>query len=289
LVIVGKTLLVAVIIRAFRHPWPEAIATAVCLAQIGEFSFIVAQQVFLRPGHSVEDRWLFDLAVSVSIVSLLLTPYMVRLAPTIGRAFTPRRHRSTHHSTHHAEAIPHPGPGVLVVGYGVAGQQLVEPLLRHQVALTVIDFQQANVQVARDRGFTAVMGDARNRELLEHLHIRDALAVVVALPDHHTVIAVIHQVRSLAPGIPIIARARYHRYAAEIVAAGATVVVDEEQQIGRRLGLEARRLLRHNDDQPQRQDTDNEEANTRSWTRPPIHLATPVQPNPITPPTDPPT
>lgn len=287
LVIGGKTLLVAVIIRAFRHPWPEAIATAVCLAQIGEFSFIVAQQVFMREDRTAQDVWLFNLAVSVSIVSLLLTPYLVRMAPVLGRLFTPRGHRSHHQ---HPDADPaHAGPGVLVVGYGVAGQQLVEPLIRHDVPLTVIDFQQANIQVARDRGFNAVMGDARNRELLEHLHIGHALAVVVALPDHLTVITVIHQVRALAPGIPVVARARYHRYVDEIIAAGATVVVDEEQQIGRRLGLEARRLLRHNDDTMQRGDVDHEEAHTRSWTRPPIHLATPVQPSPITPPTEPPT
>lgn len=273
LVIGGKIVLVTAIIRAFRHPWPEAVATAVCLAQIGEFSFIVAQQVFQRPGASELDHWLFNLAVSVSIVSLLLTPYLVRLAPILGRLFTPRggKHQTAEHQT--GAGTAHSGPGVLVVGYGVAGQQLVEPLIRHQVPLTIVDFQQANVQLARYRGFAATVGDARNRELLEHLHISNALAVVVALPDHLTVIAVIHQVRSLAPGIPIIARARYHRYADEIIAAGASVVVDEEQQIGRRLGLEARRLLRHAEGQPQRQDTDNEEAHTKSWTSPPMLVA----------------
>ncbi len=273
LVVGGKIVLVTGIIRAFRHPWPEAVTTAVCLAQIGEFSFIVAQQVFLHT-NTVQDRWLFDLSVSVSIVSLLMTPYLVRLAPALGRLFVARGGPSHAHQGEPADAI-HPGPGVLVVGYGVAGQQLVEPLLRHHVHLTVIDFQHANVQVARDRGFTAVVGDARNRDLLEHLQITRALAVVVALPDHETVVAVIHQVRALAPGIPIIARARYHRYAGEIIAAGASVVVDEEQQIGRRLGLETRRLLRQEAGLPQRQDTDHEEANTRSWTSPPLLNARP--------------
>ena len=229
---------------------------------------------------------MFDLAVSVSILSLLLTPYLVRMAPALGRWFVAHGHQQHHH--HHTDADPaHAGPGVLVVGFGVAGQQLVEPLIRHGVPLTVVDFQQGNVQTARDRGFNAVMGDARNRELLEHLHIGHALAVVVALPDHLTVITVIHQVRALAPGIPVIARARYHRYVDEIIAAGATVVVDEEQQIGRRLGLEARRLLRHNDGTMQRGDVDHEEAHTRSWTRPPVHPGTPAEPSPTTPPMKP--
>jgi monovalent cation:H+ antiporter-2, CPA2 family len=277
LVVGGKIVLVTAIIRSFRHPWPEAVTTAVCLAQIGEFSFIVAQQVFLHSG-TVQDRWLFDLSVSVSIVSLLMTPYLVRLAPTLGRLFVTKgehRRKALTENHHHSN---HVGPGVIVVGYGVAGQQLVEPLLRHHVHLTIIDFQIANVQVARDRGFSAIVGDARNRELLEHLHITKAQAVVVALPDHETVVAVIHQVRALAPGVPIIARARYHRYAGEIIAAGASMVVDEEQQIGRRLGLEARRLLRHDAGLPQRQDTDGEESHTKSWAHPPLLTAKPLIP-----------
>ena len=278
-VVGGKIALVTAIIRAFRHPWPEAVTTAVCLAQIGEFSFIVAQQVFLHSG-TAQDRWLFDLSVSVSIVSLLMTPYLVRFAPTLGRLFvTKEGDRSkapneTAHGTAHGTA--HSGPGVIVVGYGVAGQQLVEPLLRHHVHLTIVDFQIANVQAARDRGFSAMVGDARNRELLEHLYITKAQAVVVALPDHETVVAVIHQVRALAPGVPIIARARYHRYAGEIIAAGASMVVDEEQQIGRRLGLETRRLLRHDAGLSQRQDTDGEESHTKSWAHPPVLTAQPI-------------
>ena len=243
----GKIILVALIVRAFRHPWPEAVATAVCLGQFGEFSFIIAGQVFLHTGN-VQDRWLFDLFVSVSIVSLLLTPYLVRVAPKLGGLFTTRGTVQRDPTGKLISQPPHEGPGIVVVGYGLAGQTLVEPLLRQHHRITVIDFQAANAQLARNRGLTAVIGDARNRDLLDHLRVRDAVAVVVASPDHQTVTAVIHQIRSLAPGLPIVARARYHRFAHEIVAAGASVVVDEEQQIGHRLGMATRHLLRRNAD-----------------------------------------
>lgn len=240
----GKIVLVALIVRAFRHPWPEAVATAVCLGQFGEFSFIIAGQVFLHTGN-VQDRWLFDLFVSVSIVSLLLTPYLVRSAPALGRLFTARAAIQRDATGKFiSRPLPSPGPGVIVVGYGLAGQTLVEPLLRQGHRITVIDFQAANVQLALNRGLAAVVGDARNHDLLEHLRAHEATAVVVALPDHQTVAAVIHQIRILAPGMPIVARARYHRFAHEIVAAGASVVVDEEQQIGHRLGMATRHLLR---------------------------------------------
>ena len=88
--IAGKTLLLTVIMRAFRCPWPESVATAICLAQIGEFSFIITERVFHK-SPTPADQWLFNLFVSVSIVSLLLTPYLVRFAPLIGRWFQIRK------------------------------------------------------------------------------------------------------------------------------------------------------------------------------------------------------
>ena len=199
-------------------------------------------------GHPPARHWLFDLFVSVSIVSLLLTPYLVRIAPGLGQLFTARGVVQRDATGKFVSQPPLDGPGIIVVGYGLAGQTLVEPLLRHHHRITVVDFQAANVQLALNRGLAAVIGDARNHDLLEHLRLRDAVAVVVALPDHQTVTAVIHQIRVLAPGMPIVARARYHRFAHEIVAAGATVVVDEEQQIGHRLGMATRHLLRHSAD-----------------------------------------
>jgi monovalent cation:H+ antiporter-2, CPA2 family len=259
-VIAGKIILIALIVRAFRSPWPEAIATAVCLAQIGEFSFIIAERVFNKH-PSEQNQWLFNLFVSISIISLLVTPYLVRYAPDIGRMFQRKKNTGHHHADAADGITASDFDRVLVVGYGVAGQQLIAPLARYGAEITVIDFQAANVQLARDHGLHGIVGDARHAELLEHLHVAKKQLVIVALPDHHTVVSVIHQVRFLAPSVPIVARARYHRFAGEITAAGATVVVDEEQQIGLRLGLEARRILR-------KDDQENDRMNTGTFHRP---------------------
>ncbi len=237
----GKILIVTAIVRFFRHPWPESVATAVCLAQVGEFSFLIAELAFLG-SHHPDDQYLFKLFISVMLVSLLLTPYLVMMAPKLGHFVGQCLDRNAS-SKREGLAISRAESGVIVVGFGVAGQRLVEPLVRHGVPVTVVDFQPANVALAIDLGLAAMVGDARNPELLERLHVAGARAVVVALPDHLTVTNVIHQVRAQAPSVPIVARARYHRFAGEIEAAGATIVVDEEQQIGLRLGLTVGRLL----------------------------------------------
>ena len=68
--------------------------------------------------------------------------------------------------------------------------------------------------------------------------------MVVTVPDHRTAAQMIRQIKGLVPHLPVITRARYHVYAEELRAAGAHVIVDEEQEIGHRLGLEVMYCLK---------------------------------------------
>ncbi len=60
--------------------------------------------------------------------------------------------------------------------------------------------------------------------------------MVVTVPARHATVQIIQQIRAMAPWMPIIARGRYHAFVDEITEAGAEVVVDEEEHVGRRLG-----------------------------------------------------
>ena len=72
-------------------------------------------------------------------------------------------------------------------------------------------------------------------DLLEHAGLHDAAVVVVTVPDSRTAAGMIRTIRSLMPNLRIVARGRYHRHLSLLEAAGATVVVDEEQVVGIRL------------------------------------------------------
>jgi CPA2 family monovalent cation:H+ antiporter-2 len=240
LLIVGKTLVVWPLARLFGIPTHHAVAAGLCLAQLGEFSFVLAG---IARGAGAEgallDPDLFALLVSATIGSLMVTPFLVRIAPAagrtasrwLGRALPPKPAPSEPRSKH-----------VVVVGFGPAGRAVAEAAARSGRAVIVLDLSPRLVSSAREQGFHAWLGDASASEVLEHAHVETARAVIVTLPDHRAAAQVIQQVHARAPTVPLIARARYHLYADDLARAGATDVVDEEQEVGRRLAAAARRL-----------------------------------------------
>ena len=88
---------------------------------------------------------------------------------------------------------------------------------------------------ARECGCIGHVGDATHPDVLSHAQVAAADVVAVTLPDPAAARRVIRQVRAEAPQAHLIARARYHVSADDLQQAGADVVVDEEEEVGRRL------------------------------------------------------
>ncbi len=250
----GKACLTALIVRACGQPLQFAVASGLCLAQVGEFSFVLA--IIARgdqgtPGLLSEDT--FRAFVSATILTLLLTPYFVAFAP---RARVWLRHvtrwgRKTPMAAAAGETEvgwenePREEAGlILIVGFGPAGQRAVEDLLNaHQQRLVVVDLNHENVQLATEYGVAAVIGDATRTEILEHAGLHRAAIVVVAIPSPIAARNLVNVVRQLAPHATLVVRSRYHIHRWEFVHAGADVVIDEEDEVGHRLGLEVAQLL----------------------------------------------
>ncbi|MFW6032069.1 MAG: NAD-binding protein, partial [Phycisphaeraceae bacterium] len=223
----------------------QALAAGVTLAQVGEFSFVLATAAW---GREVIGESTFALIVSVTIGSLFITPYLIRYADFIGawteRLIRPRRRRGLSVPLRRQGEEPASGQ-VVIVGFGPAGQAVAESLHASEQTppMTIIDLNPRTVGSARKQGYEAFLGDAANWEVLKHARLGDARAVVVTLPDHRSAIAIIEHVRAMNPGLPVIARARYHVYVGALRIAGAQAVVDEEANVGQRLGVEVARTL----------------------------------------------
>ena len=258
-IVVGKPLLIALLARAFGRPWRYAIATALCLAQVGEFSFVLATIAQSNiEGAALMSPITFRAMVAATILSLLLTPSLVSVAPWAGarcerillrwrarpgRAQVELDECTT--GTEEAEVANNGSPDlILVVGFGPAGQRVAEELLdSHQQQVVAIDLNPKNIEIARQYGLIFHLGDATDRDILEHAGIYRARAVVVTVPDHATARQLIHLVRDLAPEAFVVARCRYHVLHWELLRAGAHEVVDEEDQLGRCLAAQVRRFV----------------------------------------------
>jgi CPA2 family monovalent cation:H+ antiporter-2 len=207
------------------------------LAQIGEFSFVLAKEAFNKRLLPAE---VFHPLVASSVFTLLASPYLIGLAPRVASWVDRRTGRRAG-----VLEVTEPAaerPRVILVGYGPAGQRVGEALLNRRIPFTVLDLNPLTVAVAGDR-IRIALGDATQEEILIHAGVRTADAVVVTTPDPAATRTILRQVKALAPGVQVIARARYHIYAQPLRHQGASVVVDEEEGVGQLLADQTLQFL----------------------------------------------
>jgi len=245
-ILVGKTLITTLVTRLFLANIRHAAGAGLSLAQVGEFSFVLAQVAFAG-GAGVLSEQTFKLFVSSTLVTLFMTPYLVAYGPKFGRSLqaigcglglikTP----SVDPDAAGSDREGH----IIVIGFGPAAQKMFAKMFKHHPNVLVVDLNPRNLTLAQSLGLSVQVGDATNPELVSHLGVQEASIVVITIPDHRAAVTVIRHVRNLCQETPVIARSRYHSYAGDLDRAGATLTVDEEDWIGRRLGLEVNRILR---------------------------------------------
>jgi len=243
-VVVGKTAITAGVVRLFRCPLGQALATGLVLAQVGEFSLVVASVA--QDGQLI-DTHIFNLIVATLITTLFLTPYLVALAPRL--ATVVGRRSTTCESVPHAQrtetASRKVSDHLVIIGFGPAGQRVAEVMMDEpDVKILVAELNPRTADHALAYELETYIGDATREEVLERLHVNTAAAVVVTLPDPAIARLVVQRVRVLAPETFIIVRARYHVHRWQLHAAGAHAVVDEEDQVGVSIAAEVLEHLR---------------------------------------------
>ncbi|MCZ6837168.1 MAG: cation:proton antiporter [Planctomycetota bacterium] len=250
-IVVGKTSIIWFVLRRFGQTHRHALTAGLCLAQVGEFSFVlagIAKLSVTADGKSTGflDDDLFKLVISATIVTLFLTPYLVTFAPRIANRLIERLERLRFVKSITDEEDPANAPlsdHIIIVGFGPSGSAVGVSLVEHSDRVVVVDLNPKLVRAAQRFGFRAHIGDARHGEILEHLSLPLAAAVVVTLPDPESSRAIIQIVRHMAPNVPIFARSRYHVHRFELIMAGAQVVIDEEQIMGETLAMELKKNL----------------------------------------------
>lgn len=241
LILIGKTLIIYMVSRLFKMGHRISLATGITLAQVGEFSFVLAA---IAESGGLISADVFALMISVTILSMFLAPYMVSCAePLVASLF-----RSSHSAHQHPKATSQQSAmdcarRTVIIGFGPAGQEVASALQAEGYTAEIVELNPASASKATEKKLTVHIGDASSGDLLEHFGLGDAGMVVITIPDPRTARNIITMIRHIAPDAKIIARSRYHLASADLHKAGADITVDEEQTVGINLAREALTVL----------------------------------------------
>jgi CPA2 family monovalent cation:H+ antiporter-2 len=224
-----KALLATGSALVMRFPARVAWLSGVGLAQFGEFGFVLTQ---LGVASHVVDTDATRPLLTAGIVSMFLTPLLVRVAPHITageKLLAPLARLIGARSIDEAvKNQPNLRDHVIVVGYGVAGRFAAAALECCQVPYIVFELNAETVRAARERSEPVYYGDATSEEALGHAHLATARALVLLINDAQAAQRVIVTAQRVAPEVPILIRAHYLVERAPLQAMGARDVVAEE-------------------------------------------------------------
>lgn len=248
-VIAGKAVVIWGVLRALGYRSGVSAATGLCLAQVGEFSFVLADVARGSAPNALIGDETFRLIVSATILTLFLTPFLATAAPRVADWLEERRRArvgaaGVEPSAAVEQESGEPPTDIMIIGYGPAGQAVCNALYgQHRARIMVLDLNPRNVQTARRLGLAARIGDATHGAVLEAAGIERASVVCLTIPDPAATRTIIHLCRRIVPDAAVVARSRYHVRRWELELAGAREVIDEEENVGLRIAASARKYI----------------------------------------------
>ncbi len=231
-VLVGKFIAGVLPMLALKYPPRSAILTGISLAQVGEFSFILAQEG-LAVGLLVGKPYQIFLATSV--LTMIVTPFLIQWAPRLARraeAVQRLRHWFPGRTQAHVTQVQAPHLNikdhVIIVGYGLNGRSLARVLKETEIPYLILDLNAEMVREGSADGEPIYFGDAANPNVLRHFRIEDARVFVLAVSDPFVARRAVQLARGLNESLHIVVRTRYLRELQELQELGANEVVPEE-------------------------------------------------------------
>jgi CPA2 family monovalent cation:H+ antiporter-2 len=236
-VLVGKPLVAFVLVWAMKYQFRAALTVGVALAQIGEFSFMLAT-VGRDLGVLTTDAT--NALVATSITSIVLNPIAYRTIRPLERSLKARPRLWAILNRQQipfdlSGAVPQPtadaGHRAVVIGYGPTGRTVVRLLRDNDIVPTVIELNIAAVRALKDEGVDAIYGDATRRETMEAAGVAHASTLILSSAGMTDSDEVIRMARGLNPDIRVLARAPYLRDLPVLKAAGADRVYSAEGEV----------------------------------------------------------
>ncbi|MEI6136798.1 MAG: NAD-binding protein, partial [Chloroflexota bacterium] len=223
----GKAAIAIVIAGALRQDRRSTVTLAMSLAQIGEFSFIIAQQA---TDGGLMSAATYNVVLGAAVLSTLISPLLVASIVPLERLLQRGRWPDPR-SAHAATEVP-TGSHVIVAGYGRVGRLTGYALAQRGEPFVVIDGDFSLVEQLRAAGLPAVWGDAANEEVLALAGAAHARALLLAVPDESTALLAAANARRLNARIAVVVRAPGAESAQALRRLGVEQVVVPEYEGG---------------------------------------------------------
>ena len=246
IIVLGKSLAAFLIVRLFGHPNSIALTISASLAQIGEFSFILAGlgvSLALLPERGR------DLVLAGAILSIVLNPLLfVALDRLMKSERGPEAEDSGGTSVEPLpaasptrEPVPRTGLSqhVVLVGHGRVGRVVAAALQKAGTPMLVIESSEELARKLREAGFEAIFGNAADPEVVAAANLAAARCLLVAIPDAFESGQIVEQARRINPALPIAARSHSDEETEHLRKYGATTVIMGEEEIAKAMVADA--------------------------------------------------
>ncbi len=228
IVFVGKFLIITPLVKLFRYPLKTALIAGLGLAQIGEFSFVLASE---GQALGLVSRQIYLLILGTTAVTLIVTPFVLRLVPFLFNFAESMPWLKPYLAEDQPRDISEDLPStnhVVVCGYGRVGKNLVKLLQQHDLSVVVIDQSESRIQQLREAGVSYVYGNCVSLHVLETAGVNHAKGMAIALPDPMSTRLCLKRALELRPELDLVVRATHNRDIEVLYQLGAREVVQPE-------------------------------------------------------------
>ena len=229
LVFMGKFLIVAPLVKAFRYPLKTALLVGLGLAQIGEFSFVLASE---GRALGLVSRRVYLLILGTTAVTLVLTPFVLRSVPyLLNWAETLpwlKQYLASSDMALEATAELPMQDHVVICGYGRVGRNLVRLMQDHGLPVVVIDQSESKIQQLRESGVPYVYGNAASLHVLETAGVDKGRGLAIAIRDPMSTRLCLKRALELAPDLDAVVCANQDKDIEMLYQLGAREVVQPE-------------------------------------------------------------
>jgi monovalent cation:H+ antiporter-2, CPA2 family len=237
IIMLGKPLAAAALVLAYRYPVRTALTVSASLAQIGEFSFILAA---LGGALGVLPKDAQSLVLAGAAISIALNPVLFSaLAPLDRRllrhpGFARRRQPAESPLAELPSETEHRylSNQIVLVGWGRVGKHIARALAEANIPFVVAEENREYVETLRSQGVPSVWGDATEAAVLIQAHIKTAVALVIATPETLHARKMIGTARALNPAIQVVVRSHNAEEAALIERDERGTVFVGESEVG---------------------------------------------------------